>query len=154
MKPKKDCVALDSSASVIHPVLKNYLTYRFYKTALRLRADVNAALVPCGLISPQLGILRILESAGPDSQVQLGRGLGIDKATMVMLIDGLERRGFVRRVPLAGDRRVKRIEITPAGAKMLKSGVKLRDGVEKKFFAVLSRAEKNSLEKIINKLLP
>lgn len=154
MKSKKDCSIQDSGSSVIHPILKHYLTYRFYKTALRLRDEVNAALAPKGIIGPQLGILRILDSVGPHSQVQLGRSLGIDKATMVKLIDGLERPGFVRRVSLTGDRRVKRIQITADGVKQLRAGTKIRDGVESDFFSVLSQAEKASLDKILSKLTP
>src|SRR5476649_2464741 len=92
------CQPNDTASVVVHPALKEYFTYRFYKLALRLRAEVNEALQKHGILGIQLGLIRVLELEGPASQVSLGRSLGIDKATMVKLLDDLERNGFVQRV--------------------------------------------------------
>ncbi len=45
-----------------------------------------------GLVSPQFGILRLLQLLGPMSQITLGQDLGIDKASMVKFIDGIEKK--------------------------------------------------------------
>lgn len=144
----------DTCPVVLHPALKDYFTYRLYKTAMRLRADMNAALSEHGVIGVQLGILRVLEVSGPTSQVELGRNLGIDKASMVKLLDGVEDLGFVVREADKKDRRVKWIKVTEKGRRMLKTASKVREGVEKKFLAPLSQAERQTLENLLRKLLP
>jgi DNA-binding MarR family transcriptional regulator len=138
---------------VVHPALKGYFTYRFYKLALRLREQVNEALEEIEIVGAQLGLLRVLAQEGPASQISLGRSLGIDKASMVKFLDGLERRGLLRRVSLEGDRRVKHIQITPKGLKTLEQGTRLREAVEKDFFAPLSAQERALMDVCLAKLV-
>jgi DNA-binding MarR family transcriptional regulator len=138
---------------VVHPALKGYFTYRFYKLALRLRAEVNSSLDKLDVIGPQLGLLRVLELEGPASQIALGRGLGIDKATMVKFLDHLEGAGLVQRVSVEGDRRVKHIRITPAGVKKLRDGTRVREEVEKRFFSPLTEKEREAMDRMLSKLI-
>jgi MarR family transcriptional regulator for hemolysin len=57
----------------------------------------------------------VADSAEPPSQRELARRLGVDGATLVTTIDRLAAGGLVRRDAEPGDRRVKRIALTPAG---------------------------------------
>lgn len=138
---------------VVHPALKEYFSYRFYKIAMRLRAELNEALEQYGMISTHLGILRVLYKEGPASQADLGRGMGIDKASMVKFLDEMEKRGFIRRIAVKGDRRVKRISITPNGSAKLRAGTKKRSEVEKRFFSPLGRNELIALDRTLGKLI-
>ena len=148
-----NCIPDDLSVPMLHPALRHYFTYKFYKTALRLRAKVNAALEPHDIGGPELGIIRVLEIEGAMSQVDLGRSLGIDKATMVKMLDHLEHKKFIRRVAVEGDRRVKHIRVTPEGKAMFKLGGRIREKVEKEFFAPISLADRKRLEEILDKLI-
>jgi MarR family transcriptional regulator for hemolysin len=58
----------------------------------------------------------VADSAEPPSQRELARRLGVDGATLVTTLDRLVAGGLVRRDAAPGDRRVKRIGLTPAGA--------------------------------------
>lgn len=136
---------------VLHPALRGFLTYRFYKTALKLRADVNDALAGFGLLGVQLGILRVLRE-GPVSQVELGRSLGIDKASMVKLLDGIEELGLVERRAGKEDRREKRIHVTAAGLRMIEKAGETRQRVEDQFLSPLSAAERKQFEALLVKL--
>ena len=144
-----DCI----DETVVHPALKAFFSYRFFKLAMRLRASVNEALCAHGLVAPQLGLLRVLDLSGPASQVDLGRDLGIDKASMVKWLDGLEKAGCLKRVADTKDRRIKRISLTPKGKAKLSLGAKLREGVEQQFFSPLTESEREALEKTLAKLL-
>jgi MarR family transcriptional regulator for hemolysin len=57
----------------------------------------------------------VADSAEPPSQRELARRLGVDGATLVTTIDRLAAGDLVRRDAAPGDRRVKRIALTPAG---------------------------------------
>lgn len=152
---KKSCSEISGiDETVVHPALKGYFTYRFFKAAMRLRASLNSALCEHGVVGPQLGLLRVLELTGTASQVELGRSMGIDKASMVKWIDSLERSGFVVRVADREDRRIKRIQITAKGSKKLKAASRIREGVEDKFFTALTKSERAELERILAKILP
>jgi DNA-binding MarR family transcriptional regulator len=152
-KKREQCPDEYASSVVIHPALKEYFTYRFYKLALRLRAHVNEALEKQDLLGIQLGLLRVLEVEGPSSQVAFGRSMGVDKATMVKLLDDLERKGLIQRIAVKDDRRIKHIRITSQGSRTLREGTKIREQVEQRFFAVLTKEERDSLDRALTKLV-
>lgn len=152
-KRQKNNPAGEPACVVVHPALKPYFTYRFYKLALRLRAEVNLALERVSLLGIQLGLLRVLEVDGVASQVALGRAMGIDKATMVKLLDDLEHKGLVKRVASPGDRRVKQIRITGKGERKLREGERIREAAEKRFFSVLSGPEREALDRTLSTIL-
>jgi DNA-binding MarR family transcriptional regulator len=147
------CSQGHSNDTVVHPNLKNYFAYCLYKSAARIKALLDQALAKEGIATSQLGIMRIIESEGPISQVDLGSTMGIDKATIVKLLDGLETDHLVVRKGAEGDRRVKLIHLTPTGRAKLKSVTPVRDRVEREFLAHLTEAERQALRSILPKLL-
>lgn len=138
----------------VHPALREYFGYCFYKAALRLRASITDTVIAGGLaFTQQLGILVILRSSEPINQVTLGQALGIDKATMVKLIDGLEKRKLVERLTGSHDRRTKRVRITPRGREFsLKLQAEVRQ-VEERFLSKLTAEEQRVLRGALPKLL-
>jgi DNA-binding MarR family transcriptional regulator len=61
----------------------------------------------------ELLMMRLWES-GPQRQADLAAEVGTDSASMTRTVQRLERAGYVRRVPDPADRRVTRVEPTPA----------------------------------------
>jgi MarR family transcriptional regulator for hemolysin len=57
----------------------------------------------------------VVDSPEPPSQRELALRLGVDGATLVTTLDRLVASGFVRRDAAPGDRRVRRIAVTPRG---------------------------------------
>lgn len=62
----------------------------------------------------QAAVLAILRD-GPRRISDLTGYAGVAQPTMTVLVDRMERQGWVRRVPDPADRRAVRVEITPAG---------------------------------------
>src|SRR5499427_7473977 len=82
------------------------------------RADLPAIASEFELSPAQCHVLHLIE---PDQPVPMGRiaeALACDASNVTGLIDRLESRGLVRRQPSAEDRRVKVLELTPAGARL------------------------------------
>ncbi len=72
-------------------------------------------------LSPsQFNVLNLLGDA-PDglTQTELGRNLLTHRSNVTGLVDRLERRGLVRRRADNGDRRAWRVDLTPAGWRLL-----------------------------------
>lgn len=86
------------------------------RTADLIIKNVGELVEPFGL-SPSSGlVLGILADAeGPLPPNQIAEKLIISRATVTGLLDSLEKRGYVRRLPHASDRRMLLIELTETG---------------------------------------
>ncbi|MFF5207117.1 MarR family winged helix-turn-helix transcriptional regulator [Streptosporangium sp. NPDC000396] len=80
----------------------------------------EAAVEPFGLRSKDFIVLTAIDSMGPQSQQQLARTHGIDRTTMVSIVDGLERLGLVQRTRNPDDRRKYAIGLTGEGQTLLR----------------------------------
>jgi DNA-binding MarR family transcriptional regulator len=87
------------------------------------------ALRPLGLTYAQLGLLSAVLQKDGQSQRELAVRLEGDSTTVMVIVDSLERKGLVVRRPDARDRRVKRISLTPAGAKAARAAVGIVKGL-------------------------
>jgi DNA-binding MarR family transcriptional regulator len=81
----------------------------------RAASALVEALRPLGLELRHFAVLIALNADGPMSQSALVNAVGSDKASMVRVVDDLERAGLVVRRPFPGDRRVHAVEMTPGG---------------------------------------
>lgn len=68
----------------------------------------------------ELALLHALATAGPMITKELGGRFGVPVSTMTGLVDRMEKRGLIRRLPNRRDRRSIELEATPAGAMALK----------------------------------
>lgn len=71
-----------------------------------------------GLTISEFGILEVLYNKGQVPIQQIGAKVLISSGTMTYNLDKLERKGLVKRIPSAKDRRVIQITLTEAGRTM------------------------------------
>lgn len=129
------------------------LAYLLKHATLRLTALTDSALSPHGIDGKDLGALRVLARREPLSQLQVAQTLGIDRTTMVALLDALERRGIVTRHPDPADRRRNLVELTSAGAKIYKAGEAIREAAEVKFLSPIDRGSGDQLRRSLRALM-
>jgi DNA-binding MarR family transcriptional regulator len=98
-------------------------------------------LATCPVNVRELSILLLLDSRRPESQQQAAGRLGVDRTTMVGLLDGLERKGFLARQPDPADRRRNVVVLTDAGQTALRDAKAASDEAERELLATLSPAE-------------
>ena len=109
-------------------------------------------LAPMGLTVQLCGVLNRL-AVGPISQHELGEQLGIDRTTMVELIDDLEARGAVVRQRNAADRRSYSLQLTPKGRTFQRRAAKAFDFAADEFFAPLKAGERRALAEMMRRLI-
>ncbi|GAA5040757.1 DNA-binding MarR family transcriptional regulator [Thermocatellispora tengchongensis] len=135
------------------PELSRNLIYLLKHAHLRMAELTTKALTPYGIDGRELGVLLALTGREPTSQQQAAQRLGIDRTTMVAMLDALEAKGLVSRHPDAEDRRRNVVELTDAGKDTLRQAVKATDDAEREFLARLTpqAAEqlRNSLQTIV-----
>jgi DNA-binding MarR family transcriptional regulator len=73
-----------------------------------------------GLSLTQLRMLAVLEDR-EIGMLALARILELEKSSVTGLVDRAERRGLVRRVPVAGNRRAVHVTVTEAGGALARS---------------------------------
>ncbi len=91
----------------------------------RMHRDFSAALQPLGIEPRHTGVLTALEATGPQPQADLARSLGVSGASVVQMIDDLERRGLIERRRLATDRRIQVLHLLPDAGPVLAQAQKL-----------------------------
>ncbi|HEV2217606.1 MAG TPA: MarR family transcriptional regulator [Candidatus Dormibacteraeota bacterium] len=109
-------------------------------------------LNPLGLSVQLCGVMNLL-GEGPLSQQELGEQLGIDRTTVVELIDELERQGVVERRRNPTDRRSYALHLTAKGRTVQKRAVKAFDAAVDEFFGPLSAAERKALTDMLTRVI-
>jgi len=109
-------------------------------------------LAPMGLSVRLCGVLNLL-AEGPISQQTLGEQLGIDRTTVVELIDELEQQGIVVRRRNPADRRSYALTLTPRGQTVQKRAARVFDAAAEEFFDALEPAERKALSGMLQRLI-
>jgi MarR family transcriptional regulator for hemolysin len=84
----------------------------------KMRALFDARVKERGLTLPRARALLILGRGVQLNQRELADELDIETPTLVRLLDGMEKQGFIERQAVEGDRRAKQIAMTSYGAKV------------------------------------
>ena len=95
---------------------------RLHSAAIHLLRRLRVLDKAMGLTAPRASALSVLVFRGPLTMSQLAEAEQVRRPTITRLVDGLERRGLVRRVSHAGDGRVQLVEATAAGRRLLQKG--------------------------------
>jgi DNA-binding MarR family transcriptional regulator len=112
-----------------------------------------AALAPHGISGRELAVLLVLAGREPASQQQAAARLGIDRTTMVALLDALEEKGLVTRHPHANDRRRNVVELTAPGHETLRHATQAGDDAERRFLAPLTQPAGQQLRDALHTLI-
>ena len=87
------------------------------------------------------------------SQQEVARGLGIDRTTMVAMVDALERKGLVKRNPHPADRRKNTVELTVAGRDIRPRATRASLDAERRFLEPLGEADAERLKEALSTLI-
>src|SRR5216683_6014540 len=112
------------------------------------RASLPPLAAELQLSPAQCHVLHLIEPERPLPMGRLAEALACDASNVTGLVDRLESRGLVRRQPSEEDRRIKVLELTPAGAR-LRSIVLERMTKPPDTLGRLSAAEQQALVKIL-----
>lgn len=122
------------------------------RPAQRIKEMTEKALQPLKIGPKQYRILVTLQSEGPASQRAIGEILKIDRSTMVLHIDDLEKKKLIVRKSDPKDRRYNLLHITNQGKQLLQQAQKLVKNAEQKFLAPLTAIETQEMRKLLSKL--
>ena len=126
------------------------LFFRLWRATHTRTAEVLGSV---GLTPALFALLNVVGAREGAIQQELGSALGIDRSTMVSLIDQLESAGLATRRPSATDRRAREIALTPKGRRLLRQARGLIAQVEGEVLAGLTAEERHELLTLLRRAL-
>ena len=126
------------------------LGYLLKQAASALRSSMDAALRPLDLTVPQYACLELLAQRPGLSNSGLARGAFVTRQSMNVLLQGLERDGFVSRPaepPTTG--RALPAQLTPLGRERLAAASSTVQAVEERMRAGLDAAQQDALRALL-----
>ena len=100
----------------------------------------------------QFGVLEALYHLGPLCQKDLGNKILKTSGNLTMVIDNLEKRGFVNRQKDVSDRRRMIVTLTASGNNLIKDIFPKHSKIAQDVFSVLEPDEQVSLGRLLKKL--
>ena len=123
----------------------------------RLRVELIDAmdreLAQFDISAPQLIVLASVANKEADSASKLCESISYDPGAMTRMIDRLELKGLIRRVPHPDDRRATNLELTAAGKALYPQLLAAKETVQAQFLRGFSSGEVEALEEFLNRLL-
>jgi DNA-binding MarR family transcriptional regulator len=149
-------LSVETADAELPPALAVYAAHllrRAYIRANRLAPQSGETTGPGASGARDFQILDALSAPAAYSQQDLGERLGINRTTMVKLIDRLERAGQVTRARNPGDRRSYVLALTDDGRSAVKAMEPAMAAGDDRLTAALTRAERDRLDSLLSTLL-
>jgi DNA-binding MarR family transcriptional regulator len=132
--------------------LPTLLGFNIRRAQIALWRDFNRNVAE-GDVRPGVFSALLLAHANPGiAQIEIGNQLGIDKASVVALVDRMEDAGWVVRKRSTDDRRRQGIFLTPAGTRTCRSLRKEMIDHERKFVSRYTDQELRTLIALLRRL--
>lgn len=144
---------MDIQTPSIPSSLAVWTGYLLTRAAQKCRSHFDALAEPLGIHGRHFAVLALLGEGKPLAQVEIGERLGIDRNTVVLLLDDLEGQELVTRRRDPNDRRAHQVTLTDAGRARLIRAEELARRTNTAVFAPLSPNEQAQLHSLLGRLL-
>jgi MarR family transcriptional regulator, multiple antibiotic resistance protein MarR len=148
MNPPKAAVAIAETTSARLGILR---------LVNRVRVELNDALdrelARFDISAAQLIVLASVANNEACSASGLCKSISYDPGAMTRMIDRLEQKGLVRRVPHPEDRRATKLEMTAAGRALYPQLLAAKECVQRQFLRGFSEDDVHDIERLLNRML-
>ncbi len=115
------------------------------------RTELDRRLRPLGFTHSRWLLLLHLSRNDGCTHRELAQSMGIEAATLVKLVDHMEKEGLLKRCASETDRRVKHLRLSEAGKKVVENIRSYAADLRKEVLSGLSQSEiKTALDVLIN----
>jgi DNA-binding MarR family transcriptional regulator len=133
-------------------VLEELLGYHLRRSQVAVFQDFAQTMGGMELTPGQFGVLALIQANPGLSQSALGQAMGVDRSTVVAVIDKLEGRGLVQRTAAANDRRSNALRLSAEGLKRFAAALKRIYSHEKQITKRLSATERTQLLSLLRRV--
>ncbi|MBO1755025.1 MarR family winged helix-turn-helix transcriptional regulator [Allobranchiibius sp. CTAmp26] len=133
--------------------LKTSLGYLLKETSSALRAEMEAVLRPLGMTVTHYSCLELLAQRPGLSNSALARGAFVTRQSMNVLLQALERDGYVTRPAEAAVGKVLPARLTPRGRRSLAKATAAIRSVEVRMLSGLTADEQSDALRILRSMV-
>jgi DNA-binding MarR family transcriptional regulator len=133
--------------------LQTSLGYLLKEASSALRAAMEEALRPFGMTVTHYSCLELLAQRPGMSNSELARGAFVTRQSMNVLLQALERDGFVTRSTDARVGKVLPARLTPSGRRSLEKASRAVRAVELRMLAELTEADRADALRILRSMV-
>ena len=126
--------------------------YQLRRSQLRMFHDFAGTMTGLQITPGQFGVLTLIEANPGSTQSALARAIGIERSTMVAVIDTLEGRSLVERRPSPVDRRSYALILSEEGKGLMENLRPLVRQHEERISTNLSAVERRQLINLLRRL--
>jgi len=136
-----------------HGILPDLIGYQLRLAHVAVFRDFERTVGDLGISPGRVGVLVLVNGNPGITQSRLAEAVGLDRSTLVPVLDGLERRGLIERRQ-GKDRRTNGLWLTPSGKRLL-GRVRRRIAVhERRMVSGMSEKERDQLVALLARLRP
>jgi DNA-binding MarR family transcriptional regulator len=132
--------------------LMERLSFLLKRTSGLVEQAIGTELARLSINGREFGVLTLIDAEGPASQQRLANRIGVDRTTMVALIDALEEKRLVHRRRDPSDRRAYQLEATSRGRETLRDALEAVELGEQQALASLSNTESAAFKQALQRL--
>jgi len=140
-----------TDGTLAHGLLPGLVGYQLRLAQLAVFRDFEAATAGLGVTPGRFGMLVLIEANPGVTQSGLARAVGLDRSTMVAVLDGLEDRGLIERRQ-GRDRRTNGLWLTAGGRRLLAQMKRRVAAHEARVAARLTARERKKLLELLRRL--
>ena len=133
--------------------LETSLGYLLKEASSALRAAMEEVLRPLGMTITHYSCLELLAQRPGLSNSELARGAFVTRQTMNVLLQGLERDGYVSRPAQAPRGKILPARLTPRGRRSLEKASEAVRSVEVKMVAGLTEADQAEAFRLLQSMV-
>jgi DNA-binding MarR family transcriptional regulator len=133
-------------------ILPDLLGYQLRRAQIAVFQNFAHAVASHDITPGRFGVLEVIAANAGLSQSELGAILGIDRSTVVAVIDRLEKDGLVRRMKAPNDRRSHALRLSEKGAVTLAVLEQRVAAHERDIASALSAAERKTLLSLLARI--
>jgi MarR family transcriptional regulator, organic hydroperoxide resistance regulator len=144
--------ALRNGSSIDRAGVDDFIGFRLRQAYVAARRHFDETMAHLDLTQKQCGVLWLIGANSGVSQITLANDLGMDRASMMAIVDRLQDRGLIVRKRSATDGRRQELYVTAKGRKVLGQAKTAYAAHEKWIAGRFSTRELNSLMDSLNRI--
>lgn len=135
-------------------LLPDLIGYHLRRSELFVFQGFAKLIAPLQVTPGQFGVLTLVQANSGLSQSSLAKAVGIERSTMVAVIDRLESQGLIERQPSSVDRRSYALRLTPKGEATIERLKALVLEHEARTFGEFSERDRRTLVELLKRIGP
>jgi DNA-binding MarR family transcriptional regulator len=132
--------------------LPNLIGYALRRTHVAVFNSFRRAFAELDIRPVQLGIMTVVRNNPGLKQSEVSAALGIKRANLVPLLDGLAARGLIERTKLDSDRRSHALHLTGEGTRLLVELQRREAELEQELSALIGETGRRRLIELLAKV--